>query len=356
MKIDYSHRFRDNVELVGYEMIGEYVNSSVLVKLICDSGHIFSIRPNNFNNGQRCSVCSGKNREYAKSSMVELLYKEGYMHKSEYINSNTKMKLLCPENHEWNVTPNDFKKGIRCPKCGNKCKEQSKQDFINLVEECSYTLHEEYTGVMNRVLLECDRGHKYRTRPNDFKKGYRCKKCYTENVIQKSFEGFKFILNENGYKLKDDYINSTTKIYIICPEGHDWYVAPNDFINHNTRCPHCQGSSGQRRLQEFLTKHIDRDVVYNDRKTLDGLELDIYYPDLKIAVEYQGDYWHTLPMALIRDKRKRMLCEKKNIKLIEVWEKYYVTDEDNINNEVLENIKLFKGQDTYGHIVLRGGK
>lgn len=34
-------------------------------------------------------------------------------------------------------------------------------------------------------------------------------------------------------------------------------------------------------------------TVSNDRKALSGLELDIYLPTHGVAVEYNGDYWHS---------------------------------------------------------------
>lgn len=34
-------------------------------------------------------------------------------------------------------------------------------------------------------------------------------------------------------------------------------------------------------------------VVFNDRKILQGFEIDIVVPHLGVAFEYNGDYWHS---------------------------------------------------------------
>ena len=74
---------------------------------------------------------------------------------------------------------------------------------------------------------------------------------------------------------------------------------------------------------------------------LNGLELDIYLPDLKIGFEYQGQQ-HFYPITAwggkkaleelrIRDEKKRQLCKEQNIILIEIdytepLEEVYVKD------------------------------
>ncbi|MEK6885305.1 MAG: hypothetical protein AABY22_37080, partial [Nanoarchaeota archaeon] len=74
-------------------------------------------------------------------------------------------------------------------------------------------------------------------------------------------------------------------------------------------------------------------IERNNRKILNGFELDIYFPDLKIGIEYMGiqhfkkiDFFQkntnsTFEIIQQRDKKKRELCQIKGIKLIEFF--YY---------------------------------
>ena len=72
-------------------------------------------------------------------------------------------------------------------------------------------------------------------------------------------------------------------------------------------------------------------------------ELDIYIPKLKIAIEFNGDYWHS---DLHKDKyyhqNKTKLCYEKGILLVHIYEHDY----KNHKQEIQENlIKLLNGED-----------
>lgn len=86
--------------------------------------------------------------------------------------------------------------------------------------------------------------------------------------------------------------------------------------------------------ESILFKIVQR--LYPDKKVirhhrpdwLDGLELDIYISDIKLAFEYQGQqHYHPvkawggekgLKRVKERDKKKRLLCADKNVRLITV--------------------------------------
>lgn len=64
------------------------------------------------------------------------------------------------------------------------------------------------------------------------------------------------------------------------------------------------------------------DKVSNNRKVLDGLEIDIYSPSLKLGIEYDGIYWHST--AVQEDPnyhiKKLNLAESKGITLYNIFE------------------------------------
>lgn len=63
-------------------------------------------------------------------------------------------------------------------------------------------------------------------------------------------------------------------------------------------------------------------VVENDRTILDRLELDAYLPELNVAFECNGSYWHSENNG--KDKtyhiKKTNMCAEKGIRLIHLWE------------------------------------
>lgn len=63
----------------------------------------------------------------------------------------------------------------------------------------------------------------------------------------------------------------------------------------------------------------------NDRKILDGLELDIYMPGLRMAIEWNGIHHHMpiygdfrLEMTKINDAVKKKMCQEKGIHLVTI--------------------------------------
>ena len=47
--------------------------------------------------------------------MIQL--EDGYEQLSEYVNDTTKVKMRCPNNHIFEMTPKRWNNGIRCPEC-----------------------------------------------------------------------------------------------------------------------------------------------------------------------------------------------------------------------------------------------
>lgn len=339
-KIDYSEIFKSFVESEGYSLLSEYKTSKLKVKLRCDRGHEYEVKPNNFNNGQRCRKCRGLCQDQTKEEVLDLLKEEGYELLSEYENSRTMIRLRCNKGHEYNVLTRNFKRGDRCLKCSGSCPEVAEAEFIRSLDQDGYTLLSDYRGTHTKVKVRCTDGHEYETEPNNFKQGRRCTKC-SDRCPDQAKERFIELIDQEGYKLLSDYVNNRTKVTLLCPEGHEWETVSNSFIN-GIRCLHCTGSTGQRLLQEMLLEHIPEEVIYNDRKVLGGLELDIYYPSLNTGIEYQGNYWHSLPERIERDRRKKKLCKQKGIKLMEVWDNDFLNDPVSISNIICNEILSVK--------------
>ena len=71
----------------------------------------------------------------------------------------------------------------------------------------------------------------------------------------------------------------------------------------------------EKTLLFYIQKYFDG-VQYNIRlEELNYLELDIYIPFFKVAIEYDGNVWHSDPT---RDAKKDRLCHKNGIQLITV--------------------------------------
>lgn len=84
-------------------------------------------------------------------------------------------------------------------------------------------------------------------------------------------------------------------------------------------------SSIERKIRNFLDS-LNIQYICNDRKIISPLELDIFIPDFKLAIEINGIYWHSK-----KDKNyhsdKRKLCKNIGIRCIQF------TNVDIIHNE-----------------------
>ena len=92
---------------------------------------------------------------------------------------------------------------------------------------------------------------------------------------------------------------------------------------------------------------------YTDRKILHGKELDIFIPSKNIAIEYNGNLWHSEKYKT-RDYHLEKLneCNKKGIKLIQIFEDEYQEHKD----IVLSKIKHILGSETGDAIKIQGRK
>ena len=120
-------------------------------------------------------------------------------------------------------------------------------------------------------------------------------------------------------------------------------------------CPHCSRikdpvkSFAEKEFSEYIRKIYTGIILENDRVILNGKELDIYLPDLKLAFEFDGTYWHADPRFYTekdfilnqsvkeiwaKDIEKNNLCESSGIILIR--EKEY----DWNNNQDEEKLKI----------------
>ena len=119
-----------------FSILSEYKGIHKKVKIQHKCGYIWEITPNNLLNKKRsCPKCKGvlkKDTDIFKKEIYNL-EKNNYTLISDYKSCRQKVKILCNKcNNSWNIKPNDFLRGKRCPYC-NLHKNQSANE--NLIEE-----------------------------------------------------------------------------------------------------------------------------------------------------------------------------------------------------------------------------
>jgi len=123
---------------------------------------------------------------------------------------------------------------------------------------------------------------------------------------------------KNGDLTPEDFTHgSQQKVWWRCPKGHSYYSV----IHGRTKkkqphgCPHCQHQSSDSEIRILAELKWFFDEV-NSRYKVDGVEIDVYLPNQKLGIEFDGKYWHRDREG--RDLRKNKFLLSRGINLIRV--------------------------------------
>ncbi len=213
-----------------------------------------------------------------------------------YKNTRTKVKIKCKTHGEWEQTPQDHIQGRGCPHCGK---------------------------------LRCYNANKHKLK----KRGY-------DNTI--FIEKANIIHNRKYDYNKLSYINSRTKITVICPLHGEWNITPAAHLN-GKGCPHCCSSKGEEHIAKLLREcdiQYKRQKRFSTCRNVKTLPFDFYLPEFDILIEYQGQQHYTgwkgdktnLLYIQHRDAIKYQWAKKNNYKL------FYITYKDSIDEKIEELI------------------
>lgn len=263
---------------------------------------------------------------------------DGYSLKSKkYINAKTKLEIICPKKHIFKMLLHNFKKGQKCPTCSNR-KKYNIYFIKNKIKKEKYLLlEEEYLNNHTKMKIQCPIGHTYRVTWKNWSNGKRCPYCKkTLNIEQ-----VKRKVENNNYKLlTEKFKGSKQYIKIQCPIGHIYKVKWNNF-QQGCRCPYCSPkfSKGEKEVLKIVKSNTKYEIYENDRtqitnpKTKNKLELDIWIPKIKKAIEFNSYYWHK--NRKYYDDIKKQQCKEKGIKLLIINFEDWIKEKEECINRIL---------------------
>jgi len=140
----------------------------------------------------------------------------------------------------------------------------------------------------------------------------------------------------------ENYINDAQKIIVVeCNKCGKQFQGSLRSLQRG-HCYHC--SPGGSAAQEELAKWIESlgvKVSRNIRKTLGGLELDILVEDKKLAVEYNGLYWHSyINKTQGYHNNKTLSAEEAGVKLVHVFEDEWRDKKNIIQSMIMSRLGL----------------
>ena len=314
----------------------------------CENGHEWEAKPNDRKRGNGCPYCSGKKvlqgyndllsqmPELAKEWDCEL---NGELNPENVtIGSNKKVWWKCEKGHSWQATINHRSKGTGCPFCSGRNASKGVNDletiYPQLAEQWDY---EKNQGIKpseisahshKKVWWRCKYGHEWQALISNRAKGRNCPICGNKKVLsgyndletQSPELAKQWHPTKNGKLMPTDVLpSSSKKVWWLCEKGHEWQATINNRQKRN--CPECskerQVSFPEKAIFYYVSK-IFKDTIENYRpEFLKGKEIDIYIPQLKLGIEYDGEYYHTDSNL---DLTKDTICKENNVELIHIRE------------------------------------
>ena len=158
-----------------------------------------------------------------------------------------------------------------------------------------------------------------------------------KNESRDSKEEYIEVINKYIEKFGDNpYIDDVAKYLNIHKEN-----ARHNLIKYNLMgyINKSFGSHYEHDLYVYISKFIGKDKIkLHDRNVIAPQELDIYIPEKKIAIEFNGNYWHsTEKLESKYHQNKTIACAKRGIQLIHIFE--YEWNDIDKQMKLLELIK-----------------
>lgn len=343
--------------------------SAKVVWWLCDKGHEWEARIfSRHING--CPVCSNwkvvKDVNDLNTTDKDLssywnVQKNGSLSSFDVHSGSDKVVWwICDKAHEWEESLYFFKRRRTCPGCSNTRLMKGMNDLLTLKPEIVNQWHPNKNGDLtpSDVMSEstqivwwlCSKGHEWKS-PVKYPS---CPNCNNRKLLK----GFNDLLTVNpilaaewhptlngNLTSSDVMAGQGIRVWWLCKEGHEWkaLLANRNFLNR--QCMQCFSnrvvSKPEKEIVEFLAEH---NIKFNtsNRKLIHPYELDIYIPEQKIAIEFNGIYWHTESKGKTKEYHynKWLACQNIGIQLIQVWEDDWITNSDKVKNMLLRRLTL----------------
>jgi SepF-like predicted cell division protein (DUF552 family) len=246
-----------------------------------------------------------------------------------------KIKATNQERYGSNTVLTDISKNNRSDLDWKSIREKSKQTIFNEIGLYTKTGTREWKEKVSKTVKE-----KY----GEEIEHYSQSKTVKQKKLNNQLERIKSRYNNNNYEFIS-YDNSETELtlkHLVCNKQFSEQII---FIQQRYNldielCVHCKTpghiliSKGHNELIEYIKSIYNGNIIINDRRQISKTELDIYLPDLKIALEFNGLYYHNeLKKTKTYHQDKTLLCNKNGIRLIHIWE-----DDWNNKKTILKSI------------------
>jgi hypothetical protein len=261
-----------------------YQGSSKKVVIICPIHGEFLKSPEKHFAGQGCRICNGY-IELTQDTFIErakMIHGNRYDYsKAEIKNKNIKVIIVCIEHGEFAQFPHNHIKGAGCPECAKNLRASSQrystEEFVDSVRKVHDTEYDysqvEYVNSQTKVKIICIVHGAFMMKPNSHFNGQGCPKCgrisARKNISLEYSEFLKRAEKKHGNRyeyVELSYKNYTSKMKMYCSEHGFFEQTPHSHISMMAGCAKCgylKAASLNRKgweivLDMFITVHGKR--------------------------------------------------------------------------------------------------
>lgn len=361
----------------------EYVNNKTKVKLTCDRGHKIEMSyQSHIDKKAGCGICAKEKigldfRTKAKESFIQKsIEKHGNKYNYEkvnYVDSHTKIIIICDNGHEFEQQPTRHLAGQGCKFCNQIALKEgkpitnvevdritnkwTKEKFIERAreihnDEYDYSLVN-FISYKKKVTIKCRKGHIFDQKVSSHLTGKKCKQCsvnnYTnEEFIEKSKEIFGNIFDYSKCK----YEGAKTKVILICNKNkHEFEVEPSHHYD-NLGCPLCYNTTEgkmEKELRKIYSEDLKIQFKIKKNKEIKTYPFDFIIKKHKVIVELDGrqhfenvDFFkQDVKDRQLTDFTKMYWAEKEGYTIIRIYQPDVYLDKYDWINDLCNNIKHY---------------
>lgn len=139
-------------------------------------------------------------------------------------------------------------------------------------------------------------------------------------------------------------MGSNKKIWWRCKKGHVFNTPPHKRLrSRNTSgCLECYIAITVSETEQEIYEYVSSlgYVAEQGNRSMIRQELDIYIPEKKIAIEYNGVYWHSQVAGKHKNYHynKWLACKNKGIRLIQIWEDDYIKNPELVRKHLKDTL------------------
>jgi G:T-mismatch repair DNA endonuclease (very short patch repair protein) len=263
----------------------------------------------------------------------------------DYKTSRSYVTIICPVHGIFEQEANSHLQGKGCIKCKG-LDTLTTDEFIKRSLQVHNNLYDyslvKYKSLKDKVKIICKIHGEFEQIAGVHLNGFNCAECYNDRkrLTVEQFINKANIKHNNKYDYSlVDYKNNHTKVIIICPVHGEFIQSPGSHLYENG-CPKCGHiiSKPEVEICEFL-KENNIYFEQSNRTLIKPYELDIVIHDKKIAIEFNGTYYHSDKFIKRNHKEfntadeyhqmKSNKCNQIGYKLLHIFEKDYINNKKN---------------------------